>query len=140
MVFLIGMTINRWWRVDAWVPVFIAMPRMLTELRRDPGSGLLSYRLLVGPGGVTVVQYWRSADDLYGYAADRDSRHRPAWSAFYRRARRKPGLVGIWHETYTTAGAQTTYVDTPPIGLAAATGVRAYVGHQRPGQGRPRPA
>jgi hypothetical protein len=27
VVFLIGMEVTRWWRVDAWLPVFLAMPR-----------------------------------------------------------------------------------------------------------------
>ena len=36
VVFLIGMRINAWHRVDRWWPVFAAMPRMLQELA--PGA------------------------------------------------------------------------------------------------------
>lgn len=124
VTFLIGMTINRPWRVDTWLPVFAAMPGMLAELSRDPDSGLLGYRLVLGSRGPTVVQYWRSVEQLYAYASDPASRHRPAWAAFNRRARRNPGAVGIWHETYAVpAGAhESIYAQRPAIGLARATG------------------
>ncbi len=38
-VFLIGMRINRPWKIHKWLPVFFAMPRMLAELRRRPDLG-----------------------------------------------------------------------------------------------------
>ena len=53
-----------------------------------------------------------------------EARHRPAWTAFNRRARRVPGAVGVWHETYQVARAESVYVDLPVQGLAAATGAR----------------
>ncbi len=68
------------------------------------------------------MQYWRSVEQLYAYASDPTSRHRPAWAAFNRRARRNPGAVGVWHETYPAAGAETVYVNTPSMGLAGAVG------------------
>ena len=33
VVFLIGMRINKPWKLHKWLPVFLAMPRMLKELR-----------------------------------------------------------------------------------------------------------
>lgn len=54
-------------------------------------------------------------------AGDLDAKHRPAWTAFNQRARRSAGGVGVWHETYEIAKAETVYVDLPPTGLAAAT-------------------
>ncbi|GAA1826239.1 DUF4188 domain-containing protein [Microlunatus capsulatus] len=122
VVFLIGMRFNKPWRPDLWLPVFAAMPKMLAELSRDRESGLLGFRVLLGSGGPTVVQYWSSAEKLYAYAAQPDAEHRPAWSAFNRRARAVPGAVGIWHETYVVERAESVYVATPPMGLAAATG------------------
>ena len=121
VVFLVGMRINRPWRPDQWLPVFAAMPRMLGELSRDPDSGLLGHRVLLGAGGPTVVQYWSSVDKLYAYASQPQASHRPAWTAFNRRARAVPGAVGIWHETYVVDRAESMYVGTPPMGLAAAT-------------------
>jgi len=123
VVFLIGMTVNRWWRPDKWWPVFTAMPRMLAELSKDPDSGLLGYRLLVGSKGPYVVQYWRDTQALISYAQDNDQEHRKAWRAFNQRSRTAAGAVGIWHETYAVpAGAhETLYGSTPLMGLAAAT-------------------
>jgi hypothetical protein len=55
VVFLIGMRLNRPWKVHHWWPVFTAMPRMLRELRRHPEQGLLGARLAL-IGGRAVVQ------------------------------------------------------------------------------------
>ncbi len=122
VVFLIGMRVNKPWRPDAWWPVAVAMPRMLRELSEDPDSGLLGYRLTIGRDGPMVIQYWRDVDALYGYASDPDRAHRPAWSAFFRRARKVPGAVGIWHETFRVAASESVYGDMPAAGLAAALG------------------
>lgn len=121
VVFLIGMTVNRPWRPDQWLPAFAAMPRMLRELSREPGSGLLGHRLAFEGINPTVVQYWDSLDKLYAYASDRTAEHRPAWAAFNRRARQAPGAVGVWHETYVVDRAESVYVDTPELGLARFT-------------------
>lgn len=121
VVFHIGMQINRPWRPDLWLPVFLAMPGMLRELSEDPDSGLLGYALLFGRGGPYVVQYWNSIDKLYAYASDPAQQHRPAWAAFNRLARRAPGAVGVWHETFAVDRAESMYVSTPPLGLGAAT-------------------
>jgi hypothetical protein len=121
-VFLIGMRVNRWYRPGSWLPTLLAMRPMLEELYRDPASGFLGHRTLLGGGGPVLVQYWCSADDVHRYARDLGGRHRPAWAAFYARARRSPGAVGIWHELYEVpAGAhEATYVDMPQAGLGLA--------------------
>ena len=41
VVFLIGMRINKPWKVHIWWPVLAAMPRMLKELAAAPESGFL---------------------------------------------------------------------------------------------------
>lgn len=122
-LFLIGMRFNKLHRIDAWLPAFFAMPRMLRELSKLPDSGLLSYRLLLGERGITVVQYWRDVQSIYDYANAENHEHRPAWVHFYRTAKRVPGAVGVWHETYELARAESLYVDMPPTGIAAALGV-----------------
>lgn len=124
VVFLIGMSINKWWRPDKWLPVFRAMPGMLAELSRDQDSGLLDYRLVFDPRGPWLVQYWSSLDKLYAYAADPQAAHRPAWSAFNRTARNAPGAVGIWHETFAVSRAESVYVNSAPQGLLKATAGR----------------
>lgn len=131
-VFLIGMRFNQLRRIDQWLPVLLAMPKMLAELYRNRAAaargeatdlGFLGARTLFGGKGVTVVQYWRSVEDIYRYASAPDHEHRPAWTAFNTRARKARGVVGIWHETYAVpAGAhESVYVGTPVMGLAEAT-------------------
>ncbi|MBA8816940.1 hypothetical protein FHX48_002034 [Microbacterium halimionae] len=129
VVFHIGMQINRWWRPDLWMPAFFAMPRMLRELSADPDSGMLGYQLLLGAGGPYVVEYWSSIDKLYAYASNSSQEHRPAWTAFNRAARKAPGSVGVWHETFVVERAESMYVSTKPIGLAKATEL-IEVGHR----------
>ena len=121
VVFLIGMKINQPWRPDLWLPVFTEMPRMLKELSLDPDSGLLGYRLVPDLRGPWLVQYWNSIDKLYAYASNPSAVHRPAWTRFNRRARKAPGAVGIWHETFTVDKAESMYVGMPVSGLAKAT-------------------
>lgn len=115
VVFHIGMTVNKWWRPDQW------MPRMLRELSVDPDSGLLGFSMLLGARGPYLVQYWSSLDKLYAYASAPQQEHRPAWTRFNKRAKKTPGAVGIWHETYVVERAETIYVATPPMGLPQAT-------------------
>jgi len=121
VVFHIGMQINRWWRPDLWLPAFAAMPRMLRELSLDPDSGFLGYELLLGGGGPYVVQYWSSIEKLYAYASAPAQEHRPAWTRFNQAARKAPGAVGIWHETFLVERAESIYVSTKPMGLPKAT-------------------
>lgn len=120
-VFLIGMRLNKPWKIHRWVPAFVAMPRMLAELSRRPELGLLGYRLTIGADGPTVIQYWRSSDQLIAYARSTDDAHLPAWRAFSK-AVGTSGDVGIWHETYVVAAGayENVYVNMPRFGLAQA--------------------
>jgi fumigallin biosynthesis monooxygenase-like protein len=128
VVFNIGMTFNRPWRIDLWLPTLLAMPRMLAELSRETERGLVGYELLFGVRGPWIVQYWRDVDSLYAYASAPEATHRPAWAAFNRRAKRAGGAVGIWHETFPVRGAETMYVDMPALGLGKAVGTVAVTG------------
>ena len=53
VVFLIGMRINKPWKLHKWLPVFLAMPRMLKELKSRPESGFLGS--IFGPQGDRAV-------------------------------------------------------------------------------------
>lgn len=136
-VFLIGMRVNRWWRPDLWLPVLLAMGRMLRELRARPELGLLGIAPTGFANPVVLVQYWRSAEHLLRFASQRDAAHLPAWSAFNRRVR-ATRAVGVWHETYVVApGAhESVYVNMPPFGLGAAFGVRPADGRRATAAGR----
>jgi hypothetical protein len=121
VVFLIGMRVNRLWKVHRWLPVALAMGPMLQKLFQHPELGLLGARTLVGLRGPTVVQYWRSTDHLLRFARDTDSPHLEAWRRFNRKIGRN-GDVGIWHETYVVRrGAyEALYANMPRYGLAQA--------------------
>jgi len=120
VVFLIGVRINRPWKLN-WLPVFMAMPKMLKELSQKPELGLLHYRMHFGFRNAMVVQYWRSFEQLHAYAHDRNQAHLPAWSAF-NKAIGANGDVGIWHETYKASPGtyENIYVNMPRHGLGAA--------------------
>lgn len=115
VVFLIGMRINKLWKVHKWLPVFLAMPRMLKELEKRPESGFLGHIF----GSRVIVQYWRSFDHLEAYARSQDQLHWPAWVDFNKRMGKSRGDVGIWHETYQVRAGEyeNVYSGMPPIGL-----------------------
>jgi Domain of unknown function (DUF4188) len=121
VVFLIGMRINRLWKVHKWWPVAMAMPRMLRELERDSASGFLGVESWLGNPTI-ALQYWRSFEHLERYAKDSTRLHRPAWAAF-NKAVASNGDVGIWHETYRVRPGdyECVYNNMPPFGLARAT-------------------
>lgn len=120
VLFLIGMRFNKLWLVNKWLPIFLAMPRMLAELGRNPDAGMLSYRLYFSGRVIMVQQYWQSFDKLLAYAHDASAEHFPAWGAF-NRAVGKSGSVGIWHETYLVEPGkyECLYANMPLFGLAA---------------------
>jgi Domain of unknown function (DUF4188) len=39
VAFLIGMRINKLWKLHKWLPVFLAIPKMLKELEAHPEVG-----------------------------------------------------------------------------------------------------
>jgi hypothetical protein len=115
VVFLIGMRINKIWKIHKWLPVFLAMPRMIKELQADPNSGFLGH-----VAGIPVmVQYWRSFKDLEAYARSQDKEHWPAWVNFNKRVSNSRGDVGIWHETYKVRAGEyeAIYSGMPAFGL-----------------------
>lgn len=132
VVFLIGMRINKPWKIAKWLPVFLAMPKMIRELDRAPSSetGFLGHN---GVGLGVIVQYWRSFDHLEAYARSAEHTHFPAWTAFNKRMKGSRGDVGIWHETYLVKSGQyeAVYSGMPAYGLGRvsalvpATGTRA---------------
>lgn len=70
------------------------MKHMLDYLVARPEKGLLAYQL----GIPTIVQYWRSFEQLEAFAKDRDDPHLDLWRKYWRRVGRTD-RTGIWHET-----------------------------------------
>jgi hypothetical protein len=134
VVFLIGMRINKPWKLHKWLPVFLAMPRMIRELERHPESGFLGHILTWR----VIVQYWRSFEHLEAYARDPDQIHWPAWVDFNRRVGASREDVGIWHETYRVRAGEyeCIYSGMPPFGLAKAASTVDAVGGLESARGR----
>lgn len=125
VLFLIGMRFNQLWKPWKWIPVFVAMPRMLVELQKNRELGLVGKpRTYLSGRTVLVWQYWESFEKLDAYAKSSASSHLPAWRAFNKRVRNN-GSVGIFHETVLLSDAtvETVYGNMPVFGLGAVVGV-----------------
>ena len=118
VLFLIGMRVNKPWKFWKWMPVAMAMPRMLAELARQPELGLLHAETQFSFPNVTVTQYWKDFEALEAYAKARDHAHLPAWQAF-NKVVASNGDVGIWHETYVIQPGtyENIYNNMPAYGL-----------------------
>jgi len=135
-VFLIGMRVNRLWKVHRWLPVARAMRRMLAELETLPDSGFLGVESWFG-NPTLMLQYWRSFEQLEAYAVNRDRAHLPAWTEFNRLVGSN-GDVGIWHETYRVRPGdfECVYNNMPAFGLAKATALVPATGRRESAPGR----
>jgi hypothetical protein len=122
VVFVIGMRINKIWKLHKWLPVFFAMPRMIAELEKNPDSGFLGKEGYFRWREPLLIQYWRSFEHLERYARARDAEHYPAWVKFNKRVGSN-GDVGIFHETYAVRAGEyeTVYNNFPSNGLAKAS-------------------
>lgn len=69
VVFPIGLRINALWKIHKWLPVALAMPRMIRELSADQSSGFLGAESWFGNPSL-MLQYWRSFEHLERYAKD----------------------------------------------------------------------
>lgn len=121
VVFIIGMRFNKLWKVHRWWPVFTAMPKMLATLMKHPEKGLLGTRTMRSGRTITLIQYWRSFDQLEAFARNADDPHLEPWRAFNRKVG-KSGDVGIFHETFKVGAGnyECVYGNMPTFGLAAA--------------------
>ena len=93
------------------------MKHMLDYLVARPEKGLLAYEM----GLPTIVQYWRSFEQLEAFAKDKDDPHLDVWRQYWRRVGRT-GRSGIWHETFLVQAGQyeAVYGNMPPHGLGKA--------------------
>ena len=131
VVFMIGMRINNILKINKWLPVATAMPRMIKELSAQPELGFLHAEAWFGRTTI-MVQYWRSMDQLLAYAHDKEAQHLPAWRTF-NKAVGTDGAVGIWHETYKAGPGtyENVYVNMPAFGLGGAGDLVAAKGDLR---------
>ncbi|MDW3940207.1 DUF4188 domain-containing protein [Staphylococcus saprophyticus] len=120
-VFLIGLHINKWYKVHHWLPVLLAMPPMLSELSKDKSLSCLSYEMLFKYRGVMIVQYWETNEKLLSYA--KMPVHLKAWRKFSKKLKHNEA-VGFYHETYNVDSHQyeNIYINMPDFGLGKALG------------------
>lgn len=121
VVFLIGMRFNRLLKVRKWMPVALAMPKMLKVLDDHPELGCLGHQEWLGRTTI-LVMYWQDFEALDRFARAKDLPHLEPWRHFNRMIG-KSGDVGIWHETYKVRADEyeAMYGNMPAFGLAKAT-------------------
>src|SRR5207302_7900383 len=134
VVFLIGFRVNKPWKVHKWLPVALAMPRMLKELSQRPESGFLGCTM----GLSSRTQYWRSFEHLEAYARSKDMSLWPAWVAFNKHIGGSRGDVGICHETFRVAAGEyeAFYSGMPPLGLGKVGRLVPATGNRETARGR----
>jgi hypothetical protein len=137
VVFLIGMRINHFFLIHKWLPVAMAMSRMLKELFEHKEMGLLHGYAALSGRTLMTVQYWQSFEQLHAYAHAKNLAHLPAWADFNRRVGGN-GAVGIFHETYVVKqGAyECVYANMPAFGLAAAGQMVPAIGRMQSAKSR----
>jgi hypothetical protein len=139
------MRINKLWKIWQWLPFSRTMPRMISELKRQPELGFIHARTYISGRNLVLIQYWRSVEQLFAYALARDHAHLPAWRDFNRRLAGS-GDVGIWHETYRVRPGdyEAIYSGMPPFGLGCvgelvpATGAREHAADRLKGKAHAR--
>ena len=121
VVFIIGMRFNKLWKVHKWLPVFVAMPKMLRVLQQNPDRGLLHVRQTFAGRTITTIQYWRSFEHLERFARDANDPHLEPWRNFNKKVGAS-GDVGVFHETFKVlpGNYESIYSNMPTMGLAAA--------------------
>jgi hypothetical protein len=117
VVFMIGMRVNSPLKINKWLPVTKAMPKMIKELYQNKEYGFLSAEMWFGRTTI-MVQYWRSFEHLEAYAKNKNAEHLPAWHEFNQKAK-ESGAVGVWHESYRVSQGnyENIYVNMPAFGL-----------------------
>ncbi|MFV2060805.1 MAG: DUF4188 domain-containing protein [Gammaproteobacteria bacterium] len=120
VVFLIGLRINKLWKIHQWLHLVLTMPKLLKELRRQDVPGFISGNMWYGRN-ILMVQYWDNFKSLEQYAKNNSRSHMPVWTYFNMRIL-SSAAVGVWHETYQIEPGQfeAIYTNMPRYGLATA--------------------
>jgi hypothetical protein len=137
VVFLIGARFGNPWKLFRNFWFLKSMPAMLKELEKNPEMGLLGYRQFFAPTGATIIQYWRSFEQLEAYARSKDNEHFPNWVKFNKLIGSN-GDIGIWHETYKVRAGEyeAIYNNMPAYGLGKAGKLVPAAGYRATARGR----
>lgn len=137
VVFIIGARFGNPWKMVRNFWFLKSMPAMLKELEKHPEMGLMGYRQHFGLSGATLIQYWRSFDQLEAYARSKDNVHFPNWVKFNKKIGSN-GDIGIWHETYKIRAGEyeAIYNNMPPYGLGKVGTLVPAAGYRATAKGR----
>jgi len=119
VLFIIGMRVNKIFSITKWLPVFRAMGPMIKELYQNRDLGFIHTEFLLNWRRVTLIQYWKSFEELESYAHGKT--HAVAWKSFNQKIK-DDGSVGIYHETYIIekGASEAIYSNMPMFGLSKA--------------------
>jgi fumigallin biosynthesis monooxygenase-like protein len=120
VLFTFGIRVNRLRDVRTWWPVLRTVRPMFGALAPEAGvPGYLGGRVqLRGIREISVVQYWRSVDELLAFAEL--PVHKKGFKAFHRAAAGGGSTVGLWHELFAVPAGhhESIYGNVPRGGLA----------------------
>jgi hypothetical protein len=118
IVYAFGMRINKPASVRTWSKAIRATYAIRQYLRAHPERGNLGFRVALLYGGLAVITFWRSLEDVHEFSRDPEL-HLEAWT-WFNRAVREAGEVGMWHEMYKVEpGAyEVIYGNMPRVGFA----------------------
>jgi len=121
-VFLIGLRVNKLWKLPRILWVNKEFNKMMKELQQQPELGLLHFESWFG-NPTLMVQYWQSREHLFGYSRNPELSHASAWGKYMRKLGQSSDF-GLWHETYdiTPETSESMYLNMPPFGLGKAVG------------------
>jgi hypothetical protein len=116
-VFLLGMRVNKPWKIHKWLPVLLKLRKMFKELEVHPETGYLGHQSFGFAGAI----YWRSYDQIEAYARSKDYAHLPAWAWFHKAQGYSSGDVDLRHELYVVSPGtyMANYTAMPPTGLGS---------------------
>ena len=129
VVFLIGMRINKLWKVHMWLPVAAAMGPMLAELVRYPELGLLGYPM-TWAARAAARAVLAQPEQLVAFARDKDNPHLEAWRRFNRRSPATATSASGTRPTWCRPAATRRSTATCPGSGSPPRGCRCRVARQ----------
>ncbi len=121
VVLLVGARVDRGLRSRRARTALRQLQRVLAEIEKDPGNGLLGYQHHGGRHGL-VVQYWRSQQALERFTRDPANRHAQVWRAWFDAVDGDHPGAGFWRESFQVRAGEyaAAYSDMPELGLLRA--------------------
>jgi len=117
IVFLIGLRLNKLWKIHRWWRLVLTMPKILKELQQQKVAGFITGNIWYGRN-ILMVQYWDDFKSLEEYAKNNSKSHMPIWTYFNLKILSSAD-VGVWHETYQIEPGkfEAIYTNMPSYGL-----------------------